>query len=194
MSSSSSSPSKKVESYQQIASLLHIETGDDAGSPHLDAAAASTTCFLLELAPELLTQIIGYLQPVESTCLGLTCKKFYPIHFSRHGKVALHHYVSVTGRLSQSSSYTRNGTTLANFLTAWVPSHLKYNYEKRKFVTEEEFERFIEEVREDEFQQISADAPMIFKDLDDGDYDDMVDRYMEEADDMGWEYEDRPIL
>jgi hypothetical protein len=83
---------------------------------------------------------------------------------------------------------------LANFLTTWVPSHLKYNYEKRKFVTEEKFKRFIEDVREEEFANVTADAEILYEGLYEKDYEDMVDRYMEEAEAMGFEYENRPML
>jgi hypothetical protein len=83
---------------------------------------------------------------------------------------------------------------MANFLTTWVPYHLKYNYEKRKFVTEEKFETFIEDVRDELFLQITAEAPMVYEGLYEDDYEDMGDRYMEEVEDMGFEYEDRPML
>jgi hypothetical protein len=43
-----------------------------------------------ELLPvELKLQIFEHLSPISSTCLGLTCKAFYGIHWDRHGKVPL---------------------------------------------------------------------------------------------------------
>jgi len=34
-------------------------------------------------------EILGHVGPVESTCLGLTCKKLYDVHSALHGKVKL---------------------------------------------------------------------------------------------------------
>jgi len=151
-------------------------------------------CYLPYIAPELLTKITKGLDNVELTCLSLTCKALYPLHFDRHRKVALSDYVHVEGRTSQSNTYTQDGTMLANFLATWVPSHLKYNYEKRKFVTEEKFETFMEDVRDELFLQITAEAQMVYEGLYEDDYEDMADRYMEEAEELGFEYEDRPML
>ncbi|KAH8773123.1 hypothetical protein F5882DRAFT_381409 [Hyaloscypha sp. PMI_1271] len=45
---------------------------------------------LASIPPELQNKIFSYLDPVTSTCLGLTSKKFYAIHKSLHGvKVTL---------------------------------------------------------------------------------------------------------
>ncbi|PMD60613.1 uncharacterized protein K444DRAFT_629113 [Hyaloscypha bicolor E] len=40
---------------------------------------------LASIPPELQNKIFSYLDPVTSTCLGLTSKKFYAIHKSLHG-------------------------------------------------------------------------------------------------------------
>jgi hypothetical protein len=45
---------------------------------------------LVTLAPEIHLLLIDILDPVSSTCLGLTCKVFYNLHRARHGTVPLH--------------------------------------------------------------------------------------------------------
>ncbi|KUJ19745.1 uncharacterized protein LY89DRAFT_779656 [Mollisia scopiformis] len=44
---------------------------------------------LVTLPPEILLLIFDYLNPAASTCLGLTCKKLYPVHRAIHGIVRL---------------------------------------------------------------------------------------------------------
>lgn len=44
---------------------------------------------LYTLPAEIHLEIFSYLHSVYSTCLGLTCKKFYPIHRAMNGKVRL---------------------------------------------------------------------------------------------------------
>ena len=46
----------------------------------------SSTC-LSSLPPELQTQIFKQLDGATATCLGLTCKRFYPIHREKNGTV-----------------------------------------------------------------------------------------------------------
>jgi len=46
-------------------------------------------CHLAKLPIELLLEIQTHLCPVQSTCLGLTCKRLYGIHWGIHGKVLL---------------------------------------------------------------------------------------------------------
>lgn len=40
---------------------------------------------LTTLPPELHLELLGYLHPIESTLLGLTCKTMYAAHLARHG-------------------------------------------------------------------------------------------------------------
>lgn len=44
---------------------------------------------LIHLAPELHYAIFDFLDPIDSTCLGLTSKHFYSIHWRMHGTVPL---------------------------------------------------------------------------------------------------------
>lgn len=59
----------------------HKAGEDDAKS---DIAQSLT---LPTLPTDILVQLNSYLSKVASTCLGLTCKAFYSIHFHIHGKV-----------------------------------------------------------------------------------------------------------
>ncbi|KAN0121896.1 hypothetical protein V8E51_000222 [Hyaloscypha variabilis] len=45
---------------------------------------------LLDLPYDIIFEIFDYLHPIHSACLGLTCKAFYPIHWSLHPKIPLH--------------------------------------------------------------------------------------------------------
>ena len=91
--------------------------------------------------------------------------------------------------------YTENGTMLANFLKEWMrTSNLKYNYNKRKFVTTEAFEEFLGEQRDEDLQQAYCDATIMYPGLSEEGYEKIQDRYIREVDKMGWEYEDRPML
>jgi hypothetical protein len=48
-----------------------------------------SSCGFLKLSTELHFEVFKYLDRVSSTCLGLTCKTFYPIHKKLHGIVRL---------------------------------------------------------------------------------------------------------
>lgn len=48
-----------------------------------------SSCGFLKLSTELNFEVFKYLDRVSSTCLGLTCKTFYPIHKKLHGIVPL---------------------------------------------------------------------------------------------------------
>ncbi|PMD60616.1 uncharacterized protein K444DRAFT_629116 [Hyaloscypha bicolor E] len=53
---------------------------------------------LLDAAPnEIALEIFKYLDPCTSTCLGLTCKKFYAIHTEIHGKASMFYRVQLDG-------------------------------------------------------------------------------------------------
>jgi hypothetical protein len=67
--------------------------------------------------PELRLAVFDHLDPVTSTCLGLTCKSFYKIHRSYHSKVRLNQEVrSMDGRRY----------LLHEILRKWVPPNLTY--------------------------------------------------------------------
>jgi len=53
-----------------------------------------TTLTLQNLPPEIHLKIFDIMDTITSTCLGLTCKKFYTMHWGRHGKVVLYHIIS----------------------------------------------------------------------------------------------------
>jgi hypothetical protein len=63
---------------------------------------------IVDLIPELQLKIFDYLDPVASTCLGLTCKKFNTIHSHQHGSVGLHERCH------------KNGKELWVYLVKWI--------------------------------------------------------------------------
>jgi len=65
------------------------------GSVNAELVVIATTqiCFITKLPNELLFKIIDELHPVESTCLGLTCKALYTLHGAKNPKVRLWNYV-----------------------------------------------------------------------------------------------------
>jgi len=67
-----------------------------------------------KLFPEIHLEIFKYLDPVESTCLGLACKEFYPIHRQLHGTVSL------------QTKTTRNNC-LFSFLRDWHGNKMVYD-------------------------------------------------------------------
>ncbi len=86
-------------------------------------------------------KIFGYLGPVSSACLGVTCKTFYALHRAKHGTVRL--WANEQGR---TSDYVKGGDLLANYLISWVPQLIrKYNYMQGVFVTEEKFQELVKE-------------------------------------------------
>jgi hypothetical protein len=86
---------------------------------------------------EVILLIFEKLHPVTSTCLGLTCKKLYPIHRSLHGTVGLKRTVLGTW---QGSPH------LGELLGRWVGLELYYFEPLEKFVTNDQIGDFIEEV------------------------------------------------
>jgi hypothetical protein len=60
--------------------------------------------------PEIRNLIFKLFDPVASTCLGLTCKKFYGIHRSFHGSVSL----------AAKSPDDSGGLSLHQFLDDWI--------------------------------------------------------------------------
>lgn len=78
---------------------------------------------LLSLPFELHKQILGYLDPVHSMCLGLTCKQLYAIHSSLRKPLPLNAFtyecpISPTNRTSICYLFTH--------LETWKPSTVKY--------------------------------------------------------------------
>lgn len=55
---------------------------------HADIPARETAT-ILTIPTELKLQILHLLTKAESTCLGVSCKIFYTLHWERHGKVNL---------------------------------------------------------------------------------------------------------
>lgn len=96
---------------------------------------------LVTLPTEIHLLILHHLDLVSSTCLGLTCKKFYPIHRELHGSVELCPSGSGIHPLLQ-----RRGTSwsipLSYFLREWAaPAGLIYDILTKKFIDEEEMIR-----------------------------------------------------
>jgi hypothetical protein len=84
----------------------------------------STRSHLLALPPELHLEIFKHLDPVSSTCLGLTCKGFYLIHKQLHGVVGLREIIPVYWRRYQSWGFTRLGA----LLNKWASPDYYFHY------------------------------------------------------------------
>jgi len=180
MSSKISITQENAESNKELAKLNATSTTID-----------DPPCHIRKLSPEILLLLINHLGAVESTCFGLTCKDFYAIHRTKYGKVGLHQ--DTHPRLG-NSEYHAEGHILANFLNSWVPTGLVYHYKKQKYVPQEKFEEFMAETREDEEAQCYADLGCTYPGLTADDHDEIVERWMGEADELGWEYEIRPVM
>jgi hypothetical protein len=139
---------------------------------------------------ELLLKVHDLLHPVSSTCFGLTCKAFYTLHRKTHGKIKLN-----TQLIDEAGvEFSKNGSMLVNYLKSWVPQGWNYNYNERKFVTEERFEEFLEEIEEEETRQMYADYECTYEGLEPDEYDELMDRWLAKVDKAGWEYEGRPAM
>lgn len=64
---------------------------------------------LQSLPDEVHLLILSHLTHTQSTCLGLTCKKFYTIHYSLHGKVGIRE------------------DSLVSLLLSWIPPTLAWD-------------------------------------------------------------------
>ncbi|KUJ19743.1 uncharacterized protein LY89DRAFT_682613 [Mollisia scopiformis] len=73
--------------------------------------------------------IFDFLDPTPSTCLGMTCKAFYPIHRERHGAV----------HLTTKGLYDPIKKCLWQLLRSFFPG-LVFCFEIKKFVTLERCE------------------------------------------------------
>ena len=59
---------------------------------HSTVHPTTLACHLTELPAEIHLKVFDLLDLNSSTCLGLTCKKLYPIHRALHGVVPLNPY------------------------------------------------------------------------------------------------------
>jgi hypothetical protein len=93
---------------------------------------------ILALPSELQLEIFSYLDPVSSTCFGLSCKRFYAIHVhntttKKNDKVSLEAWVILpASRLS--------GRHLFELLGDWMPPGLAYSPSKLKFIDKQVLE------------------------------------------------------
>ncbi|CZR59347.1 uncharacterized protein PAC_09239 [Phialocephala subalpina] len=78
---------------------------------------------ITRIPPELQLLIFDLLDPVSSTCFGLTSKYFYNIHRASHGSVGLWERDSPEARLQ-----------LGDILTSWIPKQLTYTTSASRFV------------------------------------------------------------
>ena len=87
---------------------------------------------LSTLPAELQLAIISCLDPVSSTCLGLTCKTFYPIHIALHGVVYLGtNYWGWYGICGKRFAEHYHLTSLSS---KWGgPMFERYHYRKKKW-------------------------------------------------------------
>jgi hypothetical protein len=86
----------------------------------------------MSLPPEIHREIIRQADAVTSTCLGLTCKCFYPTHRKLKKEVPL--YCEVYPMLGDN-----NGPDLGSLLTRWVAkAGLSYDRDLSRFFIGEE--------------------------------------------------------
>ncbi|PMD47929.1 hypothetical protein L207DRAFT_561314 [Hyaloscypha variabilis F] len=87
-------------------------------------------CFLLQLPTEILLAIFSFLDPVTSTCLGLTCTRLYAMHRSQHPKpIDLHLTIDIGERKPAGLRYLIDELFFGKGLL-WVA-------EKKNFVGED---------------------------------------------------------
>ena len=108
------------------------------------AEDAMPTSKLLSISTELQLMIFKLLDPASSTCLGLTNKAFYQIHWGIHGKVSLSAYCMLP-----PNQYS--GVHLWKLLEKWVGRDMIVDWNQRKFLASERhylrFATAAEEVR-----------------------------------------------
>ena len=90
---------------------------------------------LLSIPVELQAEVFRVLDPVSSTCLGLTCKDFYAVHKSVKGVVKLSERFYGAEFLT-SSWYGRS--ELGFVLEDWAGDDLRYSTSSRTFVKRDE--------------------------------------------------------
>jgi hypothetical protein len=95
--------------------------------------ASSPPTSLPGLLPELQLQIFSYLDPCFSTCLGLTCKRFYGIHRHLHGTVSAMEFDYVG---PNKWFWLR----LCDYLDEWSSPDWTWSWAKGKFIRSEESE------------------------------------------------------
>ncbi|KAH8602046.1 hypothetical protein B0O99DRAFT_588274 [Bisporella sp. PMI_857] len=103
---------------------------------------------ITDIPPELLLKIFGLLPPIRSVCLGLTCRRFYAIHYITHGIVPLktqepasicNQHFPNTGHLlatPQPETINPEDPSLGKLLEkGWLGDGHAYNHRTFKFVT-----------------------------------------------------------
>jgi hypothetical protein len=93
-----------------------------------------SSCGFLKLSTEIHFEVFKYLDRVSSTCLGLTCKTFYPIHKKLHGIVRLDRVVF----LPRSASWYV--VSLGFLLAQWAGPDLYFDGWGPKFRKQEKGE------------------------------------------------------
>ena len=83
------------------------------------------------LPPEIQLSIFDHLDPVTSTCLGLSSKKLYPLHRSTHKKVGLY-----------ETSSDHHSLPLAIYLKNWAPSDLVLDWESANWLVGKDIRPF----------------------------------------------------
>ena len=113
-------------SFAQRENLLHLYSFE---SIYVIKMAASPSA-LASLSTELLLQIFSYLDPVHSTCLGLSCRRLYHIHFSKHKTV---HLDAFTYECPIPNSDLLTMCYLFSHLDDWSPANLVHCWRCHKF-------------------------------------------------------------
>lgn len=94
------------------------------------------------LPTELYLLIFGYLNPIASTCFGLTCRKLYPLHRALHGSVSLATEQPVTLFGATPQEPKTISLELNFFLRRWLGPSLFYDrYKSLKIVRKDAFIR-----------------------------------------------------
>lgn len=114
-----------------------------ANNPQSNAIVKQTTArklSILETIPnEVLLLLFETLKPTSSACLGLTCRKLYPIHRALHGTV------SVKSKVLYRPYVSRDYIYLYDLLDEWVDPTLTYFKPFGKFATKEQILNYMEQ-------------------------------------------------
>jgi hypothetical protein len=94
---------------------------------NVSCAEYSSRPYITDLPAEIQFSIFDHLDPVASTCLGLSSKKLYPVHRSKHKKVSLF------------EGSRDKDIPLCLHLKNWAPQDLMLDWETEKLVSRERY-------------------------------------------------------
>ncbi|KAE8442802.1 hypothetical protein EG329_002835 [Mollisiaceae sp. DMI_Dod_QoI] len=121
-------------SFTEVQSTGDPEDASDSASglaKYMKALAAERRILFTDLPTDIHFKIFDLLCPVNSTCLGLTCKQFYEIHRKFHRKVSLM-------LRSSSSGQALDGRRLGDRIKEFFDPCLHFNTDHMfQYVTQE---------------------------------------------------------